>query len=134
MKYNFIFQDGRPLVVAGEKHPQEGGVLLDVPDAFDPHSAEDWLFQDGALVYTPLKTEEEKAAERAVWERAEQAEALDLALAATNGAVLEWFERLLTATSLAGMLAVLAEAKTDLHDVLETRKSLRAEIHKIKEA
>lgn len=134
MKFNIVFQNDRPVTVAGEEYPQEGGILLDVPDAFDPRHSEDWISRDGELVYSPSKTEAEKAAERAARGWAEQSEALDRELASTDRAVLEWFERLLTATSLAEMLGVLAEARTDLHDVLETRKSLRAEIRGIEEA
>lgn len=83
MKYNIVFQDGRPVVVAGEKHPQEGGVLLDVPEDFTVQRAEDWRLEDGALVYDPLprvetpETEPDPTLEDRM---AEMEEALDLLL------------------------------------------------------
>lgn len=83
MKYNIVFQDGRPVVVAGEKHPQDGGVLLDVPEDFTVQRAEDWRLDNGALVHDPLPRVETSETEPGLTleERmAEMEEALDLIL------------------------------------------------------
>lgn len=83
MKYNIVFQDGRPLVVAGEKHPQDGGLRLEVPEDFTVQRAEDWRLEDGALVYDPLPRVEMPETDPGLTleERmAEMEEALDLLL------------------------------------------------------
>lgn len=60
MKYNFVLnEENRPIVTAIEEHPQEDGVLLEVPDEFDVMSAEDWKYEDGVWVYDPLPEPEQ---------------------------------------------------------------------------
>lgn len=62
MKHNIVFKDGRPQVVAGEKHPQEGGMLVEVPEDFNIRRAEDWRLENGELVYDPLPAVEKPEA------------------------------------------------------------------------
>ena len=73
MKYNFVFnEENRPITVTAEKFKQENGILLDVSETFNLRDAEDWLYQNNELVYSPLKTMEEKLAEAEAFSKAQE--------------------------------------------------------------